>query len=97
MSGSLTPQVTMPVAMPPVSAMANQVPKLYFGFASLPPILMLPTFEKSVISAKIVVTVIESWMSQPKLSSAHSQNLPIAEVRRSLLSSPTRAAAATTM
>ena len=37
--------------MPPVSAIANQVQKPYFGLASLPPILMLPIFEKQVTNA----------------------------------------------
>ena len=55
--GSFTPQVTIPVATPPVRVIANHVPKEYFGFASLPPILTLPSFE-NIITQVIINTAI---------------------------------------
>ena len=42
-----TPEDTMLAPMPPVRDMANQVQKLYLGFASLPPMRMSPLRENS--------------------------------------------------
>ena len=49
----------MPVAMPPVSAIANHVANEYFGLASLPPILILPIFEKVTTATSTKQAMIE--------------------------------------
>ena len=87
----------MPVAMPPVRVMANQVQKLNFGFASLPPILILPSLENMATTTSTKLAMMVSWKSQPKLSSDQKKSVLQVFVRASLLTMPTIAARAMTM
>ena len=64
--GSPMPQNKMPIPMPEHSEMANQRKKLKSGFASLPPMRMLPIGEQTMPKVNNMTRKLKNTEAHPR-------------------------------